>query len=70
VSSGAIAATGATAGAPGFYTPQGATVPATLAALTGITASPATAWTTGQYVITADLLAAHWSVSAWVVGKA
>jgi hypothetical protein len=70
VSSGAIAATGATAGAPGFYTPQGATVPATLAALTGITASPATAWTVGQYVITADLLAAHWSGSAWVAGKA
>jgi len=67
---GAVAATGASAGAPGYYTPPGSTVPATLAALTGVTAAPATAWTVGQYVITADLLAAHWSGSAWVAGKA
>jgi hypothetical protein len=70
VNTGAIAATGANAGFPGVYTPAGATVPANLAALTGITANPATAWTTGQYVITADLIGAHWSGSAWVVGKA
>jgi hypothetical protein len=70
VDNGAVTATGATAGAPGFYTPSGANVPANLAALTGITATPATAWSTGQYVITADLLAAHWSSSAWVAGKA
>jgi hypothetical protein len=70
VDTGAVTATGSTAGAPGFFTPSGATTPANLAALTGITASPATAWTTGQYVITADLLAAHWSGSAWVAGKA
>jgi hypothetical protein len=67
---GAVTATGAVAGAPGYFTPTGATVPANLAALTGITASPATAWTVGQYVITADLLANHWSSSAWVAGKA
>jgi hypothetical protein len=67
---GAVTATGATAGAPGFFTPSGAAVPANLAALTGITATPATAWTTGQYCITADLLAAHWGGSAWVAGKA
>jgi hypothetical protein len=70
VDNGAVTATGATAGAPGFFTPSGATTPANLAALTGITASPATAWAVGQYVITADLLAAHWSGSAWVAGKA
>jgi hypothetical protein len=70
VNTGAVAATGAATGAPGYYTPAGATVPANLAALTGITATPATAWTVGQYVITADLLAAHWSGSAWVAGKA
>jgi hypothetical protein len=70
VDTGAVAATGATSGAPGFYTPSGANVPANLAALTGVTATPATAWATGQYVITADLLAAHWSGSAWVAGKA
>ena len=67
---GAVAATGATSGAPGFYTPAGATVPANLAALTGITATPATAWATGSYVITADLLAAHWGGSSWLAGKA
>jgi hypothetical protein len=68
---GSVAATGATAGAPGFFTPSGATTPANLAALTGgVTASPAAAWATGQYVITADLLAAHWSGAAWVAGKA
>jgi hypothetical protein len=67
---GAVTATGATAGAPGYFTPTGATVPANLAALTGLTANPATAWTPGQYVITADLLANHWSSSAWVAGKA
>jgi hypothetical protein len=70
VDTGAVAATGATAGMPGFFTPSGATVPGNLAALTGITAAPATAWTTGQYVITADLLANHWSGSAWAAGKA
>jgi hypothetical protein len=65
-----VVATGATSGAPGFFTPSGAGVPANLAALTGITASPTTAWATGQYVITADLLANHWSGTAWVTGKA
>ena len=70
VDTGAVAATGATSGAPGFFTPSGAQPPANLAALTGLTASPNTAWTTGSYVITADLLANHWSGSAWVAGKA
>jgi hypothetical protein len=66
---GAVTATGAVAGLPGYYTPSGATVPANLAALTGITASPATNWATGQYVITADLLAANWTGAAWAAGK-
>jgi hypothetical protein len=70
VDTGAVTATGAQSGAPGYYTPSGATVPANLAALTGITATPATAWATGSYVITADLLAAHWTGSAWAAGKA
>jgi hypothetical protein len=67
---GSVAATGATAGAPGFYTPPGAVTPANLAALTGVTASPVAAWAVGQFVLTADLLGAHWSGSAWVAGKA
>jgi hypothetical protein len=67
---GSVAATTATAGQPGYYSPSGAQAPANLAALTGITASPATAWTTGQYIITGDLTANHWSSTAWVAGKA
>jgi hypothetical protein len=72
VSTGAIAATGATAGAPGIYTPQGAQIPANLAALTSgsVVASPTTAWAAGTYVQTADLLAAHWNGTAWVAGIA
>lgn len=69
VDKGAVAAAGATAGAPGFFTPSGATTPANLAALTGVVASPATAWTTGQYVITADLLANNWTGTVWAAGK-
>lgn len=71
VTSGGIAATGAQAGAPGYFTPSGCDQPANLAALTpSVVATPATAWTTGQYVITADYVAAHWSGTAWVAGKA
>jgi hypothetical protein len=69
VDNGAVAATGATAGAPGYFTPSGASTPANLAALTGITASPAATWAAGQYVITADLLANNWNGAAWVAGK-
>jgi hypothetical protein len=63
-----VTATGATAGAPGYFTPTGATTPANLAALSTVTASPATNWTTGQYVVTADLLAANWTGAAWAAG--
>jgi hypothetical protein len=66
---GAVTATGAVAGAPGYFTPTGATQPANLAALTGVTASPATNWATGQYVITADYLANNWNGTTWVAGK-
>ena len=55
---------------PKGISPSGANPPANLAALTGITATPATAWAVGQWVNTADLLAAHWTGSAWVLGKA
>ena len=70
VDKGVIAANGATAGAPGYYTPAGATVPANVGALAGLTATPATAWASGQYVVTADLLAAHYDGAAWAAGKA
>lgn len=63
-------ATGATAGAPGSFTPAGSKVPDNLAGMTGVIASPATAWTVGQYVSTADSAKAHWTGTAWVSGVA
>ena len=70
VDDGVLPATDALEGMPGHYLPSGATIPADVVALAGINAQPATAWTTGSYVITADLTAAHWSGTAWVAGKA
>ena len=74
---GGSLATGATAGTPGVWTPGGSVAPASVAALQGatpaITASPATAWTTGQFVQTGTAGAggqAHWSGTAWVAGAA
>jgi hypothetical protein len=67
---GGIAPTGATAGTPGAFTPAGADLPANLAAMTGITASPTTAWTAGQYVQCDDGSKVHWSSTAWVAGVA
>ncbi len=69
------AATGATAGTPGTWTPSGATPPASLAALqsSSVTASPATAWTTGQYVQTGTAGSggeAHWDADSWEAGRA
>jgi hypothetical protein len=63
-------ATGATAGAPGSFTPSGATPPADLAGLNACTASPTTAWTMDQYVVLGDASEAHWNGSAWAAGKA
>jgi len=63
-------ATGADAGSPGTYTPANSYGPETLADLTGVTASPNTAWTTGQYVRLRDGSLAHWTGSAWAAGAA
>lgn len=65
---GTIVATGATAGIPGAFTPAGATPPANLAAMTGIIASPATAWTTGQHVEMGSGSDCYWNGTAWVAG--
>jgi hypothetical protein len=74
---GAAMATGATAGIPGTWTPGGSTAPASVSALQGaapaIVASPASAWTTGQFVQTGTAGAAgqaHWNGTAWVSGAA
>jgi hypothetical protein len=71
----AAPAKGATAGIPGTWTPPGSTAPADLVGLQGgsITATPATAWTTGQYVQTATAGApgrATWTGTGWVGGVA
>lgn len=66
----AVEATGATAGEPGSFTPEGSVTPADLAGLDGVTADPATAWTEGQYVELIDDSHAHWDGSAWVAGDA
>ena len=71
-------ATGATAGIPGSWTPAGALPPASPTALSAgspvtVTATPATAWTTGQFVQTQTAGAAGracWTGSAWVSGAA
>jgi hypothetical protein len=63
-------ATGATAGTPGTFTPAGASIPADFAALGAVVATPATAWTTGQYVALGDTTHASWNATAWIVGPA
>lgn len=71
----AVAATGATAGIPGTWTPAGSTPPADAAAAeaAGVTASPASDWTTGQYVQGSTAGAAgemHYDTGAWTSGRA
>jgi len=66
-----VAATGASAtSTPGQFTPAGAMAPANLAGLTGVTAAPTSAWTTGQYVLLGDGSTAHWNGTTWVAGVA
>lgn len=69
-----VMATTFTAGIPGTVTPAGATAPSTIGAASSVTASPTTAWTTGQYVqlpgTTGTGNRVHWSSSAWVTGAA
>lgn len=74
----AIAATGATSGIPGAWTPASSTPPATVAALiagtpNAVVAAPNTTWTVGQYVQTGTAGAAgeaHWNGTAWTAGRA
>jgi hypothetical protein len=69
------AATGATAGTPGTFTPADSTAPANAAGATaaGLTASPTTAWTTGQYVQGSTAGAGgefYWDGDSWEAGRA
>ncbi|MEU9044103.1 hypothetical protein AB0D63_20850 [Kitasatospora sp. NPDC048343] len=65
-----LPATGATAGTPGGFTPTGAITPANLAAMSGVVANPATAWTTGKHVLLGDASKAYWNGTAWAAGQA
>jgi hypothetical protein len=66
-----VAATGATAGIPATLTPGNSYAPADLAdAATGFTASPLTAWTTGQHVVLRDGTKAYWDSDSWNAGVA
>lgn len=62
----------ATAGTPGTWSPAGASLPATLAALqaSGIRPSPTTAWTVGQSVELASGADVNWNGTAWEAGVA
>lgn len=65
-------ATGATSGTPGTWTPMDSYAPSTLTELqaSSITATPETAWTTGEYVVLGDGSRAHWNSTAWAAGAA
>ena len=63
-------ATGATAGTPGTLTPANSYPPQTLADADAVTATPATAWTAGQYINLGDGSTAHWDGTNWVAGVA
>jgi hypothetical protein len=71
-----VRSTGATAGTPGAFTPANSDPPDSPAKLiaaqpNAVTASPATAWTSGQYVQTGTSGTAgraHWNGTAWVAG--
>ncbi|MFE3589405.1 hypothetical protein ACFXOY_18010 [Streptomyces niveus] len=67
---GGPTATGATAGTPGVFTPSGSAAPYDLADLALVTASPATAWTTGQHVVLGDGSSASWDGDSWAEGAA
>ena len=63
-------ATTATAGTPGTFGPSGSVAPYAASGLANVTASPATAWSTGQYVRLANNEEFHWSGSSWETGRA
>lgn len=60
-------ATGAD-GTNGTFTPANSYAPETLADMTGVVATPNTAWTGTQHVVLGDGSSAHWDGTAWVAG--
>ncbi|MEV3858479.1 hypothetical protein AB0J38_29715 [Streptomyces sp. NPDC050095] len=67
---GGTLATGASAGTPGAFSPDGAVPPDNLAALASVIATPTSAWTTGQHVLLGDDSKAFWNGTAWAAGQA
>jgi hypothetical protein len=67
---GASVATGATAGTPGSFAPDGSVVPANLAAMASVIATPTSAWTTGQHVVLGDASKTYWDGDSWNAGQA
>lgn len=68
---GAVPVTGVTAGAPGSFTPSGATAPADLTALRALGAlGQTTLWDIGDYVSLGDASHAFWDGDSWEVGEA
>jgi hypothetical protein len=67
-----VEATTAVAGTPGTFTPANSYPPADFDALLAdpLTASPNTAWTTGQRIILRDGSSANWSGTVWEAGAA
>jgi hypothetical protein len=63
-----LAATGAVAGLPGYFTPLGATLPDDLADLqsSGVAPTPNTDWG-DDYVLLADDSSATWDGDSWIV---
>lgn len=66
----AAAATGATEGTPGIFTPPGGTIPADFAGMAAITASPLDIWGSGSSVEPADASSTYWAGLEWLVGLA
>jgi hypothetical protein len=63
-----VPATSIVAGIPSTSLPANSYMPLNLAGLTGVTASPATNWTSGQYVLLRDGSTANWNGTTWVAG--
>lgn len=65
-----IVPTGATAGAPGAWTPAGATAPTTLAEANSLGLSLGAAWAEGEWVDLAGGADIHWNGTAFAPGAA
>ncbi|WP_235547903.1 MULTISPECIES: carboxypeptidase-like regulatory domain-containing protein [unclassified Nocardioides] len=54
----------------GTFTPAASPIPFNLAALSGVTATPAAAWATGKKVVLGNGSSAYWTGTAWAAGAA